>query len=82
MGDFKYITLSSQAERSEDFVERLVGRGREQPMNALTRDSKVGDRVFWETVDGKRHEGTLREWDSNVAIISVQENATPVAVEC
>lgn len=46
----------------------------------LTRDCSIGDKVFWQTLDGKRHDGILREWDSNVAIIKVGESQT--SVEC
>lgn len=48
----------------------------------LTRESKIGDRVKWETVVGEKFEGELIEWDSNVAVVFVGRTGTGKAVEC
>ena len=39
----------------------------------LSGNEKPGDRVWWVTVSGERLEGTLEEWDSNVAVIRLDD---------
>ena len=34
---------------------------------------KVGDRVFWANLKGERWEGTLIEWNSNVAYVKLDD---------
>jgi uncharacterized membrane protein len=41
----------------------------------------IGSKVYWETILGKQYVGTLIEWDSNVAIVKL-ENSKTKAVEC
>lgn len=55
----------------------------ERPFYAeLTRDSKVGDLVYWTTVVGRRYQGELIEWDSNVARVRLEGSSATKAVEC
>jgi len=42
---------------------------------------RINERVWWETIVGKRYEGKLKEWDSNVAIVEL-DDGTIKAVEC
>lgn len=39
----------------------------------LSTDSQIGDIVTWRTIGGLRFVGRLKEWDSNVAIVVVDE---------
>ena len=40
-----------------------------------------GERIFWETIRGERFEGVISEWDSNVAIVTLDDGTTK-AIEC
>jgi small nuclear ribonucleoprotein (snRNP)-like protein len=53
----------------------------DQQAAELTRDSRIGDRVTWRQVNGERFVGTLRGWDSNVALVML-DDGTSKAVEC
>lgn len=33
----------------------------------------VGDKIYWETVSGRLHEGVIKEIDSNVAYIDCEK---------
>lgn len=46
----------------------------------LTRGLKIPTRVWWKTLDGQRHEGTLVDWDNGTAIIMRSDTGTVVAV--
>lgn len=39
----------------------------------LTKESQIGELVTWRTLGGLRYVGRLKEWDSNVAIVVVDE---------
>lgn len=41
----------------------------------------VGERVKWENMKGEKFEGRIKEWDSNVAIVTM-DDGTEKAVEC
>jgi hypothetical protein len=45
----------------------------------LRPDSKILSRVWWQTLDGRRHEGTLVDWDNGTAIIQT-DTGTEIAV--
>jgi len=40
------------------------------PITPLTKDSKLGDHVFWDSTT-RSYNGVLVEWDSNVAIVKL-----------
>lgn len=42
---------------------------------------KIGDRVKWKTIKGDTFEGTLYDWDENVAIVKL-DNGTFKSIEC
>ena len=42
---------------------------------------EIGDRVFYKNFRDEKFEGTLIEWDSNVAIIKMDDGTTK-SVEC
>jgi len=47
----------------------------------LDRGCKVGDKVYWSTVDGRKYQGILKEWDCNVAIVLISDGQEK-CVEC
>ncbi len=49
--------------------------GEEEVIPELGRTSQIGDRVSWKTLDGSSYEGTLVEWDSNVAIVRLDDGS-------
>jgi len=50
-------------------------------MNELNRDNQIGDRVTWSIVRGDQYEGVLEEWDSNIAVVRL-DNGETKCVEC
>lgn len=42
---------------------------------------KVGERVQWKTIVGEKFEGTLKEWNDNVATVLL-DDGTEKTVEC
>ena len=54
----------------------------------LTRACQPGDHVYWNTLGGTLYKGVLKEWDSNVAIVTLLDafrpelNGTTKSVEC
>lgn len=52
-----------------------------KPLPELTREHKVGDYVSWKTIGGNSFVGRIKEWDSNVAIITMPDRSTK-SVEC
>ena len=41
----------------------------------LTSANKVGDLVCWKTLGGKRYEGFVEAWDSNVAVLLIADGS-------
>lgn len=50
-------------------------------MKPLTIDCKPGDYVSWSTINRKKHEGVLKEWDNGTAIVLVL-SGKEIAVRC
>lgn len=57
------------------------GTFRPPPSKPLDRDSEIGDYVDWNTIGGTIYVGILREWDSNVAIVELNDG-TMKPIEC
>ncbi len=51
------------------------------PPVELDRTCREGERVCWRTISGDEFEGLLEEWDSNVAIVRL-DDGTEKGVEC
>ena len=51
------------------------------PSQSLNSNSQIGDYVDWNTLRGVTYVGILREWDSNVAIVELNDG-TMKPVEC
>jgi len=50
-------------------------------MRELTLDCLPEEQVFWFNLEGSRFQGTLKEWDSNVAYVKCTDGLTrPVEV--
>ena len=50
-------------------------------MNYIDYECKIGERVYWNNLRGDRFEGVITEWDSNVAIVKLDDGSEK-AVEC
>ena len=42
---------------------------------------EIGERVQWKNIAGQHYEGTIKEWDDNVAVIILDDN-TEKRVDC
>jgi len=62
---------------------QITGKGSFSPPQAkeLTASCDPGEYVKSETMDGKVYQGILKEWDSNVAIITLDGGGEKTA-EC
>jgi len=57
-------------------------RKRKMPkIKYLDYSCQIGERVYWNTIIGKKFEGKILEWDSNVAIVEL-DDGTKEHVEC
>lgn len=83
---FKTAQLAKESGMSEKQAFPLTGdipagTGR-PPVKPLDRSCQPGDWVWWKQLDQTRFEGVLKEWDSNVAIVTTSPDGKEKAVEC
>lgn len=79
--DNYYITVLDQSSFQTLINELQSIANTMKPLPELTREHKIGDYVSWKTIGGNSFVGRIKEWDSNVAIITMPDRSTK-SVEC